>query len=351
MDPKGRVPVTIGGLLALFALGAGATALGLGGLLAQALGPRARRAAGAVALALLTTLGAAGLALDEPRIAWLPAAALTGVWGLFQAAGSPRGRQFCAWAISRVTQPCWQWGLLLGAGLALTGACWQWSEADADAEIESVMDLGIDRKLKAALEEVTHVTALTDRGRRVPLFQMPSHVLPPGAAAEKEARMAGDTATAMQFIRTAPPDWQSNCHGWAFTGGRWWILGADVRQVLEDNGYGPVTEPRPGDLVIYRDAAEQISHTAVVRGTTGDGRVLVEGKWSWLGVYLHRSDVQAYGTPSYCRSPRAGHLLRGLGVEPTAEPRTDSPGLVSRLPPDPKQTKATRPTGRRLSGG
>jgi hypothetical protein len=345
------VPVSIGGLLALFALGAGATVLGLGGLLAQALGRRGRRAAGAAALALLAALGAAGFGLDEPRIAWLPAAALTGVWGLFQVTSSPRGRQVGAWAVSRVTQPRWQWGLLLGAGLALTGACWQWSEADADAELETVTDLGIDQKLKDALEEVTHVTALTDRGRRVQLFHIPLSVLPPGAAKEKEARMARDAATAMQYIRTAPPDWQSNCHGWTFTGGRWWVLGGDVRQILEDNGYRPVTEPRPGDLVIYRDGADQITHTAVVRGATGEGCVLVEGKWSWLGVYLHRCDTQGYGTPSYYRSPRAGHVLRGLGAEPTPEPGTDRSGLISRLPADPKQPKATRPEGRRLSGG
>ena len=69
----------------------------------------------------------------------------------------------------------------------------------------------------------------------------------------------------------------------------------------------------PGDVVVYRDDQDEITHTAVVRAVCDDGAVLVEGKWGWMGVFLHPVDKSVYGTSyTFYRSPRPGHLLAGL---------------------------------------
>ena len=41
--------------------------------------------------------------------------------------------------------------------------------------------------------------------------------------------------------RVAPVDPACNCHGWVFTGGRFWVSGEDVPRILEDNGYRRVS--------------------------------------------------------------------------------------------------------------
>jgi hypothetical protein len=115
-------------------------------------------------------------------------------------------------------------------------------------------------------------------------------------------------------IRREPAADQSNCHGWVFTGGRYWVGGEAVAQILADNGYVVVTDPRPGDLAVYRDKADAVGHTAVVRYVADGMPPIVESKWAWMGVFLHPVDKSAYGTNvTYYRSPRDGHLLAGLG--------------------------------------
>jgi hypothetical protein len=124
-----------------------------------------------------------------------------------------------------------------------------------------------------------------------------------------EAEMAEEWGRALRLIRTSPPDRRSDCHGWIFADGRWWILGADVDAILQDNGYQPVAEPGVGDLVVYRRGA-LITHSGVVSATANGRPALVESKWSWLGTYLHAPEVHPYGgNPAYFRSARAGHRL------------------------------------------
>src|SRR5205807_1160464 len=95
--------------------------------------------------------------------------------------------------------------------------------------------------------------------------------------------LAPALALAVAFRVAAPPDATSNCHGWVFTGGRYWVKGGAVEDILRDNGYRTVEDPRPGDLVVYRDDQGAVSHTGVVSSVGADGLVLVESKWSWLG--------------------------------------------------------------------
>ena len=139
---------------------------------------------------------------------------------------------------------------------------------------------------------------------------LPECALLPTMLREMEAEVAQDWGPSLRLIRTSPPDGRSDCHGWVFTGGLWWVLGADVEAILEDNGYRPAPEPAPGVLVVYRDDQGQITHTGLVHAAPQGVPVLVESKWCWLGTYLHTPDGHPYGgRPAYYRSARAGHQL------------------------------------------
>src|SRR6185503_14107368 len=105
------------------------------------------------------------------------------------------------------------------------------------------------------------------------------------------------------------PDNRANCHGWVFTGGWFGIAGQDVDKILLDNDYDRVEQPRPGDLVIYRDTEGRAAHSGIVRLAEGD-LVLVESKWGAQARYLHRLLDQAYATTyEFYRSPRHGHFI------------------------------------------
>ena len=117
-----------------------------------------------------------------------------------------------------------------------------------------------------------------------------------------------------QFVHTQTADDTSNCHGWVFTGGRSWVGNDEVDRILADNGYEAVDDPRPDDLVIYRHDSS-VKHTAVVRAVVPNESVLVEGKWGWMGLFIHPVDQSPYGVEfTYYRSARSGHLLQGLAV-------------------------------------
>ena len=76
--------------------------------------------------------------------------------------------------------------------------------------------------------------------------------------------------------------------------------------------------------MIYRNDAG-VTHTAVVRYVTPGMPVLVEGKWAWMGVFLHPVDRSCYGTNfAYYRSGRPGHVLAGLDA-PATGPVGDRP--------------------------
>src|SRR5262245_9961637 len=146
----------------------------------------------------------------------------------------------------------------------------------------------------AALREVDSPVAVTDKGRRVRLLNMPEKALPSSMLDEMEAEMSQEWGVSMRLIRTKPPDRSADCHGWIFAQAKWWMMGIDVELILQDNGYKTVTDPAPGDLVLYRSPMNPITHSGLVYAVNGD-QVMVESKWSWLGCYVHAADTQPYG--------------------------------------------------------
>jgi hypothetical protein len=162
----------------------------------------------------------------------------------------------------------------------------------------------------AALQEVKAPVAQTDKGRHIRLFRMPEQALPTPMLDTMEGEMAHEWGLSMRVIRTKPPDRAADCHGWIFADGRYWMVGADVETILQDNDYQTVTDPAPGDLVIYRSASNPITHSGLVYSVNGS-KVMVESKWAWLGCYLHSAESQPYGgRPVYYRSPRPRHNLK-----------------------------------------
>jgi hypothetical protein len=200
-----------------------------------------------------------------------------------------------------------RWRLPLGL-LAATITLYTWNASRFDAAPPGLF----------ALEEVanrdlvvdTTVAAYTDQNSRIPVYvNLIDHA--PDADAEtmllKRFKLVG------LVTQTAAPDARYNCHGWIFTRGRFWVKGLDVKQVLHDNRYEEVSETRVGDLIVYRNSAEEIVHTGLVRAHAADGLVLIESRWAVYGRYLHQPADQCYGTNfAYYRSSRPGHLLSCL---------------------------------------
>jgi hypothetical protein len=116
-----------------------------------------------------------------------------------------------------------------------------------------------------------------------------------------------------QFIRTGPPEWLYNCHGWTFTGGKRSVTDDEVKRILRHGRYRKVTEPEAGDVVIYYDAHGTLCHSGIVKATGKKGFVLVESKWGGAGRFLHVLELpQVQTSYAFYRrgkiSPRVHHF-------------------------------------------
>jgi hypothetical protein len=167
------------------------------------------------------------------------------------------------------------------------------------------------------LAEVAEVDFRTDRGARIPVYRFADgHGVPEEQlVARLQARAPAFTQSAIQ---QAPAELRANCHGWVFAGGEFIVRGAAVDQILQDNGYRAVSEPQPGDVIVYRDIDNHVLHTGVVKATGNDGFLLIESKWGLHGRFLHEPQHQSYSSDfAYYRSPRRGHRLdRSRSAEP-----------------------------------
>ncbi len=164
---------------------------------------------------------------------------------------------------------------------------------------------------------------ITDRGRKI-LVAQPKEMRDSQTVSQLEANIMKEMPYRFTIIRREEPSDICNCHGWAFTEGKYWIGGEDVQKILDDNGYQEVKTPQPGDLAIFREG-DSITHTSVVRYVTEGQPVVVEGKWGWMGVFLHVVDQGAYGRNfTYYRTPRTSHVLVGINStsSPTSTPTT-----------------------------
>jgi hypothetical protein len=227
-------------------------------------------------------------------------------------------------AVSSAHRPAVRCSLLVGVGVATMIASImayvRANDADAAAHDAALGELELLQG-KLATVPARHAKAATDRGTNIVLKE------PVGASDEHGAELSGAEERILrnaqldkQVIRRGSVDDRSNCHGWVFTGARFFLSGADVELILRENGYEEHPKPQPGDLVVYRQAGA-IAHTGIVRYVSEGQPVLVESKWGELGVFLHPTDKSPYGTNyTFHRSARAGHLLTGIRGPAAATP-------------------------------
>jgi hypothetical protein len=266
-------------------------------------------------LALVVALLAGGAAVGGlPQPYWLPPLGLAIAWGFFQIIRLP--------LLGRVVSGAWrtlcnrrvQAALLLAGGGGLIA--WQSFRLEANLQAEMVQDipqLELDEK-KVALEEVTTQAVFTDHGRPVPVFTVAAADAQRIAALDEGKVLARYRDLTLRVLRVKALASDCNCHGWTFCGGRYWVRGKDIEPILQDNNYREVSLPQAGDLIVFRDAQGQITHTGQVCGFARDGQVLIESKWGQLGLYVHTATDHVYHDSSFkfYRSPRGGHLLHGL---------------------------------------
>lgn len=213
--------------------------------------------------------------------------------------------------------------LSAGGSVLLVGSLTRYQTA---VETELDADLAFMSKVtwRPPLEPTTAAVATTDAGRHVKLLE-PQAARPPAETSAAEHNTLSNTDCIERLIRIEPATDTCNCHGWVFTGGRYWIGPEDVENILADNGYRAVSDPRPGDIAVYREGTS-IVHTGLVRTGGAGTPVLIESKWGWMGVFLHRPDDTCYGKHyGFYRGARESHLLAGLG-SPSAPKRADTGG-------------------------
>jgi hypothetical protein len=301
-------------LIVLASAGLGVAGFGLFQLVAGA----SRRLLVAANWAVGTAGAGLGSALVlDPTAGWVAAGLTAAITGGALVLGSP----LFASILRGSQRPGVQAVGLAAVGLALLVGGVLRSDYQDAIDMDASLDWLVHVSERPPTHEVSDVVVTTDRASRI----YPRVVTQPRSDAELQV-LAKDVTKHVPQVGTGMPRGPAsdacNCHGWVFTGGRYWLSPTDVAAILAENGYLPVTDPQAGDLVIYRLGTE-IAHTAVVRATGPDLPVLVEGKWGWMGVYLHPVDQSCYGrNVTYYRSPREGHLLVGLGGKSPADAGT-----------------------------
>lgn len=307
-------------MMALAFAGIGLLATGLATLLVRGLAYRWRLALSVIVAG--STTGAA-YAWGGGGFALLTATALALGVGPYLVFASP---VVVALLDKLARRPALTASVLCAVGLTTLLGGFAWFDYEDEASIDRDMTSLSMVDAQPPLRTSTDADPRTDRGRKI-TTRSP---IEPRTAAEStalEQAMLEGHRRKVNLIRTSNPTDQSNCHGWVFAGGRYWVEGKQVDAILSENGYVVVTTPQPGDLVIYREGEDNgVSHSALVRYVTAGQPVLVESKWGSMGVYLHQVDASIYGTSfKYYRSPRAGHVLAGLEPSRSADQANSTP--------------------------
>jgi hypothetical protein len=281
-----------------------------------------RRWTGQLSVGLVGVAAATGVAvLFDSTQTWQIVAVGGGLAGALSLSSSGRVRRVAS-ALFR--SPRVRWAAAAAVGIGVLGAeSVRYDRAEA-AALDAQMEDMVARITRPNGVPATGVAFRTDRGNRVTVLVTET----PRTAEQlrrSESLTLNDLPSRTQVIHRGPPSDGCNCHGWVFTGGRYGVGGHDVDTILADNGYAVVTAPTAGDACVYRDDGGQVSHTAVVRAVCDDGTVLVEGKWGWMGVYLHPVQSSCYGQKfDFYRTSRGSHML-AIGSESQTEPARVTP--------------------------
>ena len=225
-------------------------------------------------------------------------------------------------ASSLIAPRRWDLGLLAVSPVLLIWALWQLNSL-ADP---NVLTLAPEPPL---LTREASETAYTDRGKHVHLFELRPESADAFSLSGDNGLLMTDTPTPYRSIRVTDPTGASNCAGWVFTGAHHLVQCVDVDSILEDNGYQVVKKPRVGDLIVYRDDANAVTHVGCVAFLLNGEQPFIESKWGYQGVFIHLPEGSPFGLHwTFYRSSRPnGHLLHMSPL--AAEPGTPAQGVSS----------------------
>jgi len=300
--------VSLDRLLILFSAGLGLMVLGGLNFLLNGVSRRVRMSLGGCA-AFACTL--APLAIASPYVSAISFSVVLLGFGFLTAVSSATATKLFQSAMTIARRPSVHAAILVASGVTLMVGSLSHFSFDEDSSIEDDMAWMTEVCTRPPTHISTEDAAETDLGTSIPLKRT-NEVRTQGVVDKLEKDVLSKSAFTERLIRSQPASDICNCHGWVFTGGRYWLSPEDVEQVLKDNGYQLVSDPRPGDVVIYRQGTT-ITHTAIIHSNPQTSTQLVEGKWGWMGVFIHRLEDTPYGTVrDFYRSARPGHVLRGL---------------------------------------
>jgi hypothetical protein len=318
-------------LVVVFSTGLGLLVVGLAFIL---VGTRSRLNWAASVLFAACAAGVGPVAFNLAEFALIPTAAVIFTVLAISALRSRRLASAIASAYRCVASPVGAIALLLTAGVALMAGSLARHTIAEEAAMDrdtSLMEMTFTPPKTAPADSVE---LRTDKGipiRALAAVEMrPAKVIGPA-----EHSLLEQQGFQERIIRTGPASDACNCHGWVFTGGRYWLAPGDVERILAENAYEPVSDPQPNDIAIYRNS-DVISHTAIIRSATPGQPILVEGKWGWMGVFIHEVGSSCYGQHyTFYRSARIGHAL-------AEEPKASQPqqGVARHANRNPRSTPA-----------
>lgn len=253
------------------------------------------------------------LAIDlAPQSGFLIFTITAGILALLAILDTDRFHRILVGLFGRVRQSALHFAtlFLLGIGIVLGGI---YRVTSHEAEIVNQDMKYLEQMVVEAPVPVgKQIPVKTDQGQTI-LVGIPESPRPAEVSLSIENEYLTRTNFGKSVINREPAYDASNCHGWVFTGGQYIVVGSTVETILNDNGYKTVPDPTPGDVVVYRGDSGVVIHTGIVRYVTPGMPVLVESKWGSLGVFLHPVEESCYGkTFDYYRSPRSGHVLKGI---------------------------------------
>ena len=150
--------------------------------------------------------------------------------------------------------------------------------------------------------------AKTDRGNLIELFRFEIEDDKWKEFAEKSEDRYKNFGAAM--IRREQANARSNCHGWVFASGNYLLSGSDVEIILAENNYEKVSQPKAGDVIVYRSQLGKVLHTGLVQAILNDGSPLIESKWAVDQRYIHQPKDQPFSTIyEFYRTDRPNHSI------------------------------------------
>jgi hypothetical protein len=261
--------------------------------------------------AVLALFGAAAALTQLPLYIWWPATVLALVMLALALLRSPLPTWLGRHLLTLAARPRVQAIVLFLTGVGLIVAQAYQLDQQVDEDLSSTEQQLASFSNTPTLDPVSERPAFTDAGQQVQLWRARPQT--DEGISEQEMAFLRKLGLELNVIRTSRIELQHNCHGWIFTGGRYWIKGKSVGDILHDNNYEVASRPGPGDLAVYRNVTGEVMHTALVRAIREDGTILLESKWGRLGCFIHTDSRHAYSghNCTYYRTGRGGHLLRG----------------------------------------